>query len=798
MSTEVDNRIVEMQFENSRFERNVSTTMSTLDKLKEKLNFSGVSRGMGELSSAAGKVNLSPLSDSISSVASRFSILEITGITALANIANSAVNAGKQMLSALTLQPVKTGFDEYELKMNSVLTIMASTGEELSDVNEYLEQLNRYADQTIYSFSDMTRNIGKFTNAGVSLDDAVAAIKGISNEAALSGANANEASRAMYNFAQALSAGYVKLIDWKSIEYANMATKGFKDELIKTAVELGTVKEAADGMYRTLGGTEFNSTKMFNEVLQDKWLTSDVLITTLKKYSDTTTEIGQKATAAATEVKTVTQLWGTLKEAAQSGWAQSWEIIIGDLEEAKALLTRISDVIGGLIGVSADARNGLLKGWKEAGGRDELIESFKMLYDVIKQIAIVAKDTFQEMFPPLTVETLLKFTTGLKNLVSKLQPSAEVLDKIRRTLKGLFAGLQIGWDIFVATFQLAAPLLIGVAGAVLDISAALGDLLVKLNDYLKKSNFFTKTVATIKAGMAPLVEWIERFAVALAEGFGGVDIAAERLKPLGVIATLVKTSLIAVGNVVNKMTPFLEKAAAALGAAMREVFNVMADPLNSENPDTAFGLFSGGIMAAIGVFIAKMFKSGSGIVDGIKGIVQNIRDIFEGVGDAIGAFTDSIKADTLKKIATAIAILAASLLVIAFIDSEKLATSLTAVTVMFAELMGAMAIFTKIVDGKGVLRITMTAKVLTTLAKSLLILAVAMKILSTMSLDEMGIALIAFTVGLAGLLVAVNLLPKEKVNKAARAIQTLATSMLILAAALKIMSSMSCLPWWSS
>lgn len=362
MSNVIDQKVVEMRFDNQQFERNVSTTMSTLEKLKSRLNLTGATKGMENLGAAAKGVNLNGLSSAAETVRDRFSALEVMGVTALANITNSAVNAGKRILGALTIEPVKTGFQEYELKMGSVQTIMASTGETLETVNKYLGELNKYSDQTIYSFSDMTQNIGKFTNAGVKLEDAVAAIKGISNEAALSGANANEASRAMYNFAQALSAGYVKLIDWKSIENANMATVGFKEELINTAVALGTVTKAGDGMYETLTGETFNATKNFNEVLQEQWMTSEVLVETLKKYADENTEIGKKASQAATEVKTATMLFDTLKEAAQSGWAQTWELIVGDFNQAKGLFTQLSNFLGGIIDASARARNFLLEG----------------------------------------------------------------------------------------------------------------------------------------------------------------------------------------------------------------------------------------------------------------------------------------------------------------------------------------------------------------------------------------------------------------------------------------------------
>lgn len=361
MSTTVDSRVVEMRFDNQHFEKNVQTSLSTLDKLKQKLNLTGASKGLEDINAAARNNNFGVLGSAVQTVGHKFSALQVMGVTALANITNSAVNTGKRMVKALTIDPVRTGWNEYELKMGSIQTIMASTGESLATVNKYLNELNEYSDKTIYSFSDMTQNIGKFTNAGVKLEDAVMAIKGISNEAALSGANANEASRAMYNFAQALSAGYVKLIDWKSIENANMATVGFKEQLIQSAVAAGTLTKVGDGMYKTLTGKTVSATKNFNESLQEQWMTTEVLVGTLKDYADETTDIGKKATKAATEVKTFSQMMDALKESAQSGWAQTWEIIFGDFEQGKTLWTNINKVVDGLIGKMTKLRNDALR-----------------------------------------------------------------------------------------------------------------------------------------------------------------------------------------------------------------------------------------------------------------------------------------------------------------------------------------------------------------------------------------------------------------------------------------------------
>ena len=470
MSKTVDERVVSMQFDNKQFEANVNTSMSTIDKLKAKLDFKGATKGMENIGTATKNVNMSGLGSAVESVRVKFSALEVMGVTALANITNSAINAGKRIVHALTIAPITTGFQEYELKMNSVQTIMASTGESLETVNEYLEELNKYADKTIYSFSDMTSNIGKFTNAGVKLEDAVMAIKGISNEAAVSGANANEASRAMYNFAQALSAGYVKLIDWKSIENANMATVEFKNQLIQTAVELGTLTMVGDkyqSTTRDLNGKVselFTSTSMFNESLSSQWMTTEVLVETLKDYADETTDIGKKAYAAAQDVKTFTQLFDTLKEAAQSGWAQTWELIIGDFDEAKEFLTGLSNTFGGIIDAMSEARNKLLGGALNSKW-DQLLDkinaagiSAKVFQDKLKETAKKSGISIDELIEEygslskvitsgkIPVDVITKTIKSLINAETTATESTKELgDIVDRVIKGEFGTTQSRW-----------------------------------------------------------------------------------------------------------------------------------------------------------------------------------------------------------------------------------------------------------------------------------------------------------------------------------------------------------------
>ena len=379
-SKEVDERVVEMRFDNAQFEKNVQTSMSTLDKLKAKLNFNGVSKGLEDVGNATKKLEFSGVASGIEAVQAKFSAMEVIGVTALANITNSAVNAGKRIASAITIDPVRDGFNEYETQMNAVQTILANTqkeGTNVKQVNAALDQLNTYADKTIYNFTEMTRNIGTFTAAGVKLNASVSAIQGIANLAAVSGSTSQQASTAMYQLSQALASGTVKLMDWNSVVNAGMGGQVFQDALIRTSEKLGTGAKA----YIDAAGS-------FRESLSKGWLTTDVLTETLDMFStaaDTEEEyaaaiqkfvnegyseeqavdmanMAKTAGEAATKVKTFTQLINTLKEALGSGWTTTWRLIIGDFEEAKELWTKVSDVLSKLINNASEARNKLVEG----------------------------------------------------------------------------------------------------------------------------------------------------------------------------------------------------------------------------------------------------------------------------------------------------------------------------------------------------------------------------------------------------------------------------------------------------
>jgi tape measure domain-containing protein len=792
MSTEIEQRVLEMQFDNKQFERNVSTTMSSLDKLKQSLNLTGAAKGLEGVGTAARGINLSGLTSAAETVGLKFNAMWTIADQALRNITNSAYYAGKRIISSFTIDPVKTGFSEYETQINAVQTILANTkskGTNIDDVNKALDELNTYADKTIYNFTEMTRNIGTFTAAGVDLDKSVTSIKGIANLAAVSGSSSQQASTAMYQLSQALAAGKVSLMDWNSVVNAGMGGEVFQEALKRTARNMGTDVDAIIKKYGS-----------FRESLtQGEWLTTDVLTETLTQLSGAYTEadllakgysesqakeildLAETAESAATDVKTFTQLMDTLKESAQSGWTQTWEILVGDFEEAKGTLSKVSKVIGDMIGRSAEARNNLLQGWKDEGGRDDLLAGIKNAFDGLMNIISPIKRAFRDIFPPTTSKQLVKITSAFKDLTSKFVDfTVAVGPKIYDTFKGVFSVIDIGWT-FVKELAGGIVDLIGhftgLGGGILGVTATIGDWLTNVRDAIKEADIFGITVDKIVGFLSGIIDKFKDFGKSIKSVFKspGAKGFFEIMK--------------GIWNVIVKIGSKVGEIFAPLGKAVANLFGnaSFTDLLND-------GLFAA-ILIGINKFISNLngplgsikdlfdgLTGEDGIIGGVKGILDSVRGCFE-------AYQNSLNAEVLKKIAVSIAILAASIFVLSSIDADALDRALGSITILFADLMASLAIFTKMnLGGKGLIK---GSTAIVSLASAVLVLSLAMKIMSTMSWEEIAIGITGTVAGLGALVLAVNLLPANKVSKSARSIGKLATALVILAAGMKIMASMN-------
>jgi len=805
--TSIEERVVSMKFDNGQFEASAKTTLATLEALNKGLKMEGATKGLGDLHKAGQNVQLGHIATAVDNIASRFHAMSAVALTALATITHKAVEAGLSITRSLTIDPLKTGFSEYETNLNSIQTILANTqaaGTTLDQVNAALAELNLYSDQTIYNFAEMARNIGTFTAAGVALEPATAAIKGIANLAALSGSNSQQAATAMYQLSQALSTGTVRLMDWNSVVNAGMGGTVFQRALAQTAVVMGTLNEEAvtlDGAMQTvkISGDSFRNS------LEQGWLTADVLSTTLAQFTGDLTDAelaalgfsqtqieaiqkqAQVARAAATEVKTMTQLLGALRESAGSGWAQTWQIIFGNFEEAKELWSGVYAVLDGIIGNASRARNELLAEWKELGGRDNLFAGIANVFEAFSAVLKPITDAFQEIFPPATAEQLVALSQSFEEFTEKLMPSREVLEQIGRIASGVFSVLGIGWDILQQVGRVLGDLLGLIfegSGGFLEFAASIGDFLTELRVAINEGDGFVRVFDNIGRILAVPVEMLKIFGEALEDVFGGVDTEsaaeglvafADGINPLGGMADFIVNAW---GKVLSLFDEIWQ-AMSPLADKFSEWFGKISDAVGGLDFESLLNLINTGTFAALVVVIRNSLGRG-----GISGVIDEFTD-------ALGAMQFALNAAAILQIAIAIGILAASAVALSTVNSEQLAASLSAMAIMFTQLLAATAIMARM-PNVNVVKMYATAAALTVLAIAVNLLAIAVKQLSDLSWEELLKGLVGTTVLLGALVAAANFMPDS-----ARMISTgigltiLAAGILILVQAVQGLSGLS-------
>ena len=523
MIDDKDTHVVELDFNNKKFEKNVSQSMSTLDKLKKKFSFKGIE-------------------NSINTVSASISNLEVVSITAIQNITNRVVNLGIQRIKSLTVDNLSRGWTKFGQKTTSVATMAAQNlkvagkelinySEKMEVINEQLEKLNWFSDETSYTFTDMVDNIGKFTAAGQDLDSSVKAMEGIATWAALSGQNATTASRAMYQLAQAIGKGKIQLIDWKSIQNANMDTQEFRQTVLDTAVAMGQLTKAGQN-YITKTGKKFTKNQ-FTEALDTGWFTSDVLRKTLNKYSaaiDKIYEISEKegltaaeviekygdqldafsvkAFKAAQEARTFTDVLNATIDAVSSKWMKTFEILVGGYDDAKKLWSNLADEFYDAFAESGNFRNSILEQWKNLEGRADLFAhtgddnqgAFWNIFDSIKAVVGAVKDAWNDIFPKTVFKDakdqakdlgnqFKTFTERLQAFTKKMKPSEETLSRIRGILNGVFSVLKFGINLIKIAAALISPLLTLAVKGIQAISSILSSLGQKFAAFIEKVQY---------------------------------------------------------------------------------------------------------------------------------------------------------------------------------------------------------------------------------------------------------------------------------------------------------------------
>ena len=776
----IDKRVVEMKFDNNQFESGVKTTMSTLDKLKQGLNFGKSGESLKGLSGLMSKLGLGGVAAGVENISSKFSALGAVAFTVIQNITNRLVDMSLTMAKSFTVQPIIDGFREYELKMGSIQTILANTarhGTTLDEVSASLNSLNDYADKTIYNFGDMTRNIGLFTNAGLELEESVSMIKGFSNAAAASGTNAQGASHAAYQLSQALSTGTIRLMDWRSLTNVGMGNKNMQTDLIQIAEAMGTLEAS--------GTTAAEVQQDFNSSLQDGWLSADVMSKYLQIMAGDMDETAMKqlglgdaqiesllkqqktAEEAATKVRTFTQLIDTMKEAVGSGWAQTFELLLGDFDQASEMFTKINDTVSPIIDNLSNSRNELLGGWAELGGRDTLLaglaDAFGALGDIIKPIT----EAFQEIFPPMTAKRLADMTKAFADFTKGLRLSDETAAKVKSTFKGMFSVFSILWEVakgVAGVFVDIVKALVPVGDGFLDVTASIGDFLTNLRDTITEGGTIKGVFEGLGDVLSTVIEKITNLFGGFSDAIAGVDSAG--------FADFFKGLLETVRDFGSKIAEVLK------------------------------GIDFGDILGAIGVgSLVALYKKISGFIDGFTdkmkkassggGLLDNIKEVFGGLTDSLSAMTTTLNASSLLMIAGAIGILAVSLNTISKIDEDKLMSSLAAIGALFAQMAGFLAVFSKAVAGGALKGMFGAAVGMMLMATAVGILASAVKKLSDLDWKELAVGLTGTLALVGGLALATKVMtPQKRMISTGLGLIALAAGVKILASAAKDMAEL--------
>ena len=910
MSREVDERVVEMRFNNAQFESKVQQTMKTLTAFDKKLKLDGAEKGLEKISGVAEKMNFTKLESAIENLGSKFSAMEVIGVSALARITSQAVDAGERLVKSLSLDQVTAGWNKYAQKTASVQTIMNATGKSITKVNSYLDKLMWYSDETSYGFTDMTQSLGQLTAAGGDIDKMIPMIMGIANATAYAGKGASEFQRVIYNLNQSYSQGYLNLMDWKSVELAGVATAELKQQIIDTGVELGKIKKGAV----TVG--------TFGSTLSKKWADKEVMETAFGKLADFTMAIKEgvdngtyknasegiaaladqydeatvKAFKAAQEAKSFSEAIDATKDAVSSGWLETFEIIFGNYDLAKGFWTDLTDSLWDLFAAGKDSRNDLLSGafdngWtqmmksglsdvsdlletglyqglsnvgvitdedvEKAGsfgaavgealkkgklstetlekalrgagngfskmldlsdaelkklgytrkevenisskftkffekvddgtlsisdfadkmtqtsGREHLFNGILNVLNDISAALQPMKDAFNDILGP-TSEGIYKALTVFDEFTGKLQLSEDTAGKVQRAFAGFFSVIKMGLSFLkgvgsgIATvFTSLSP----IGNSLLTLAANIGDYFVKL----EQSSNITGTFSEVLSTLSYILDKVA----------GGIQKVIDWIIELGTKTSVVFDPIKAVGtwfeNFISFITPKLKWLADKIGEIFEELGSGVSGAFGNLNTNAVWGFANAGMIAGLVAGIKGFLAAFKDIGSTIKDTVGGVTELLNKLGEAIAAWKNNKNAETLKTIATAVAILAGSLVVLSMVKPERLAASVAAMISLFVELLAALAIYDEIT--KKTKKVGKGTSSMVVMATGVLILSSALKKIADIDSEKLVSSVIALGAVMAELVAAQVAISKWAPDGAKHAI-----SMLVMAAAVRVLA----------
>jgi tape measure domain-containing protein len=813
----IDERVVNMKFNNAQFLSGITQTLSSLDNLKNGLKLDGATKGLENLDAAGKKIDLSRIADGVENISSHFSALGILGISVLTNLASKATDMGLAFVKSLSgIDSMKAGFASYQDTINATQTILANVqmhGHDLNDVTNVLNTLQDYANKTVYSFSDMTKNISLFTAAGVDLNSSVDSIKGLDNLAAASGVGAQKASDAMYQLSQAISSGSVKLQDWNSLQQAGLAGQDFQNALIANAKAHGV---AVDGMIKKEGS--------FRDSLKDGWLTTKVLTDTLSQYTGDLSDaqlksmgyseqqvadiqkVAKTAVGAATNIRTVDQMMEALHEEVATAWAGVFKVLIGDLPTATTLLTGIHNTLENIFTAPAKNLTVLLQEWDKLGGRAELLDALKLGWDAIVPVVQAVQQAFREVFPPKTAEDLKRFTDAFHVLMEQMQPYPAQIDQIKTIAKALFDIFDIGVLIIQKIWGQIERLgkdMSGAGDGVLGFATNIAVLIIKFHDWLLNGellNHLFTGMGDVLVFLLNVVQFVGRAFGAMWDGIksmkldgfnAGLQTMGHHLATIDGVGTSLTKFFTWLPGALSRVMAFFGPIGQAIGEQFGHIGETIADNIRNANFSGIEDALNTGIFAFIALAIRRFLKGGMSVDLG-GGIFGQIKETFEGLTGVLTSMQQQLKADVLEKIAIAVGILTVSVVALSMIDSGKLTSALTAMGVMFGQLLVGAEILSKVSGSSGFAKMPIIATSLMILAVAIDLLALAVAKLSGLSWEQLlkglsGVAvLLASVAGAAKLMSGVD----GKLVSAGLAMIGIAIAINILADAVKKFSAL--------
>lgn len=565
MSTNIEERVVKMRFDNAQFEKNISQSYNSLDRFEKKLNFKGAGKGLQELQKAADTFSMDQLVTQADSVGTKFDAMSVVAISAIQRMTNAAITAGTNLVKSLSIDQVTSGWQKYADKTGSVQTIMNATGKSIDEVNGYLDKLMWFSDETSYGFNDMTAAIGQLTSAGGDIDKLVPMVMGIANATAFAGKGVNEFSRSIYNLNQSYSAGHLQYMDWKSLELAGVASKQLKEVFIQTAEEMGKVNKGAVTISN------------FGETLKDKWADTEVMEAAFGKFgemtekayemvqsgmvdtaseayeilSETYSGFGIVAAKAAQEAKSFSEAVEATKDAVSSGWMKTFEIIFGNYEESKVLWTDLANTMWDVFASGAEGRNEMLQFWKTFGGRDHMIRAVSAAFSNLYNILTAVSAAFGEVFAPGSAEEkgmrLAKLTVAIEAFFKQITLSDEAINTLRVSVKVLLIPVNLLWNTFQVGVKLLSVLIIKMVQFA-DTILAWPSKFSKVEDalrsifgnerYERAAAVFNKIASALGNTFASLAENAKSFVQSFSSNAfstitGGLEKFGDILKPIG-------------------------------------------------------------------------------------------------------------------------------------------------------------------------------------------------------------------------------------------------------------------------